>query len=158
MGASTTLISQGSTTHSNSQWTLGFSSGPSWSSFDQLKNAGASALSGIQPGCVGTVSTKSGIYTILNAADFQRLLGLATEINRLRTGVRLVLSSARFFRKHRDQESINLLIESAEMLAESSVLPERTGHDEFVISLKELEENNGEDLDLQNIPRPTLKK
>lgn len=140
---------------SPSSWSLELQPGPFWSSYDQLKQAGSTALDRIQPHSVGTVVTKSGLYRILRDMDYQKLVGLAADVHRIKTGVRFVVNVARVVQKHRDQESIDLLIESVAMLGESKVLPEREGHGQFEISAEEAAENAEED-DLVAIPRPNL--
>lgn len=88
--------------------------------------------------------------------DFQRLIGIASEIHRIKAGVTIVLSAAKVVQKHKDEESIELLVKSAALLEESSVLPERDGHDSFHITPNEVLENAEDDLDLEDIPRPSM--
>ena len=87
--------------------------------------------------------------------DFQKLLGLASEVHRLKDGITIVLQAAKVVAKHKDQESISLLITSASMLSESNVLPERVGHDLFEVAKGDMTENDGDDIDLESIPRPS---
>ena len=127
--------------------------GPAWLSFEQFRIGGAAALSEIAPSQVGTLSSKTGVFRVVRDDDFQRLLGLATEVHRLRSGVRVVMRAARVVLKHNDRESIELLVESAASLADSCIPPERKGHAPFEITEEERAENN-ESLDQSAIPRP----
>jgi hypothetical protein len=105
---------------------------------------------------VATLVGKQGMFRILRDDDFQRLLGLASEVHRVRGGVRVVVQAARVVAKHKDQDSVELLIRTVSMLGESPVLPEREGHEGFALTEKEIAENAGDDFDVTtaNIPRP----
>lgn len=142
----------GATTQS--RWRLDLIPGPYWNSFEQLRVAGSSALDGIEPNSVATVSTKCGVYRILRDGDYQRLLGLAADVHRIKSGITFILSAARFVQKHKDEESINLLIQSVDMLGGSCALPERDGHGEFEITPEEAAENT-DDFDITAIRRPS---
>ncbi len=144
---------QMASTHSS--WFPGLTPGPYWGSFENFRTSGNTALESIRTGCVGTLSTKAGVFRILRDDDFQRLIGLAAEVHRIRDGITFIVSAARVVQKHRDEESIQHLIESVSLLGGSPVLPVRDGHDRFRISADEVSENS-EDLDLTTIPRPTL--
>jgi hypothetical protein len=132
------------------------SPGPYWGSFEQLRTSKSSSLDAIKAGSIGTLSTKSGVFRIIRDQDFQQLIGIASEIHRIKAGVTFVLSAAKVVQKHSDKESIELLVRSAAMLGESSVLPERDGHERFVITPEEALENAEDDLDLAEIPRPAM--
>ena len=133
------------------------SPGPYWTSFEQFRTSGVSALESIKPSQVATLSGKSGVYRILRDTDFQRLVGLASDVHRIKGGITVVMQAAKVFAKHKDQESVELLIKSVSMLTESNILPEKQGHDAFEITPEEVA-NNGEDLNLTaaSIPRPKL--
>jgi hypothetical protein len=150
-------LSEGSTTQfgNSAFWSLQLQPGPYWSSYDQLKQSGSTALERIKPLCVGTVATKTGVYRILRDTDYQKLIGLAADVHRLKTGVRFVVNVAKVVEKHRDQESIDLLVQTVAMLGESPVLPERDGHQQFEISPEEAAANT-EEIDFDRIPRPSL--
>jgi hypothetical protein len=131
--------------------------GPEWRSFEQFRVAGAAALESLGPGAVATLQAKCGTFRILRDDDFQRLLGLATEVHRLKQGLTIVLTAARIVAKHpNDPDGIELLCKSASFLNESSVLPERDGHETFQITAEEAGETREEDLDLSAIRRPAL--
>ena len=104
---------------------------------------------------VATLNSKSATYRILRDDDFQKLLGLASEVHRIKNGITFVVKAAKIVAKHKDQESIELLIQSVSMLGDSRVLPERDGHDQFQITAEEIAENADDDFDVNAaIPRP----
>ena len=139
-----------------SSWTPILTQGPYWGSFEQFRTSGTTSLEGIRPGMVATLNGKSATFRILRDDDFQKLLGLASEVHRIRNGVTFVVKAAKIVAKHQDRESIELLIQSVSMLGESHVLPERDGHDQFQITPEEIAECAGDDFDINtvNIPRP----
>jgi len=57
--------------------------------------------------------------------------------------------------KHKNQESMGLLLHSAMMLNESRVLPERDKHDKFEITAEDFAKSSDE-IDLNGIPCPTV--
>jgi hypothetical protein len=61
-----------------------------WNSFEQFRTSGANALTSIIPGTVGTLHTKTGQYRIVTEGDFQRLLGMARDVERLQQGLNVV--------------------------------------------------------------------
>jgi hypothetical protein len=129
--------------------------GPYWASFEQFRTSGSTSLEGIRAGMVATLNSKSATYRILRDDDFQKLLGLASEVHRIKNGITFVVKAAKIVAKHKDQESIELLIQSVSMLGESRVLPERDGHDQFQITAEEIAENADDDFDVNAaIPRP----
>jgi hypothetical protein len=138
----------------SSGWSLALKPGPYWGSFEQFRTSGSTTLETIHPNSVGTLSTKTGSYRILRDRDFQRLVGLAAEVHRIKAGVTFVMQAAKVVQKHKDEDTIELLIKSVAMLGESRALPEREGHDRFEITPEEAAEN-AEDSDL-TIPRPAL--
>jgi hypothetical protein len=110
-------------------------------------------------GSIATLKIKSKTYRIIRDDDFQRLLGLASSVHRLKGGLTVAIKAARVVAKHPDDpESIDMLVHSVSMLSESSILPERQGHGEFQITPEEAEEF-GDDSGVvraSDIPRPTL--
>ena len=139
-----------------SNWAPILTQGPYWPSFEQFRTSGSTSLEGILPGTVATLNGKSGMYRILRDDDFQKLLGLAAEVHRIKNGVPFVVKAATIVAKHKDQDSIELLIQSVSLLGESRVLAERDGHGQFEITAEEIAENAGDDFDVNaaTIPRP----
>jgi hypothetical protein len=147
-----------STTAAVSNWAPTLIPGPEWRSFEQFRVAGGSALEGVMLGSVATLHIKSKVFRILRDDDFQRVVGLASEVHRLKQGITFVIKAAKVVAKYpNDRESMELLFQSASMLSDSSTLPEREGHDSFQLTPQEAEEYK-EDLRIpaSEIPRPTL--
>jgi hypothetical protein len=96
-----------------------------WNSFEQFRTAGANSLSTIAPGTVGTLQTKIGQYRILNEVDFQQLVGIAAEVERLQQGLNIVMKAVRVVENHpEDTDTLALLTETVAMLGNiSTVLP-----------------------------------
>ena len=70
----------------------------------------------------------------------------------------MVVQAAKIVAKHPDQEHVQLLIQSASMVAGSPVLPMREGHEAFRLTPEEEAELASDDFDLEaaEIPRPSL--
>jgi hypothetical protein len=132
--------------------------GPSWNSFEQLRVGGNAALDAIPKHSVATLRSKTGTFRVLHEEDFQRLFGLASEIHRLKGGLKLIISAARVYSKFRDNEHEALLMDAVSAFAGSPVLPERDGHAEFEITAEEKAAQGSDDFDVEtaNIPRPEL--
>jgi hypothetical protein len=141
-----------------SNWSPALVPGPEWRSFEQLRLAGSTALEAICPGQVATVQIKSKTFRLLCDYDFQKLVGLAAEVHRLRQGITFVVQAARIVAKHpNDSDGIELLCQSASMLGESNLLPVRPGHDRFEISRDEVSQHADDDLVIpESMPRPKL--
>ena len=119
---------------------------------------GNTALDGIVAGSVATLHSRSGTFRIVRDDDFQKLLGLASEVHRLKQGLTFVVGAAKVVAKHKDLESVELLIQSVAMLGESRVLPQREGHNELSMTPEEVRESGADDFDVDTlqIPRPVL--
>ena len=132
--------------------------GPTWTSFEQFRRGGGGALEDIPPHGVGTLRGKTGTFRLVREEDFQRLLGLATDIHRLQKGLSFVIQAAKVLAKHPDHEHLQLLIQSASMIAGSPILPVRDGHEAFRLTAQEEADQSSDDFDLQTaeIPRPVL--
>jgi hypothetical protein len=100
----------------------------SWNSFEQFRTSGANTLATITPGTVGTLQTKTGQYRILNENDFQQLVGLATDVERLQQGLSVVMRAVRVVENHpEDADTLALLVETVSMLGSiSTVLPTKS--------------------------------
>jgi len=129
--------------------------GPSWSSFEKFRTEGAKALESLKNGKLATLHTKTGQYRILEEQDFQKLLGLARDVERLRGGLRIVTQAIRVVQKHpEDTDSLNLLVEAVMMLGS---LPELPTRDRFESPVPENIDVDPEDeviLDPGKIERP----
>jgi hypothetical protein len=134
---------------------LNLQNGPNWPSFEKFRTEGGKALESVKSGTVATLNTKTGQYRILEEQDFQSLLGLARDVDRLRGGLRVISHSVRVVQKHRDVESIDLLIEAIAMLGGLPELPTRSSFGPLMpedgIDVDEDDEVN---LDPNTIKRP----
>ena len=134
---------------------LNLQNGPNWTSFEKFRTEGGKALESVKSGTVATLNTKTGQYRILEEQDFQHLLGLARDVDRLRGGLRVISSSVRVVQKHPDVESIDLLIEAIAMLGGLPELPTRSSFEPLLpedgIDVDEDDEVN---LDPTTIKRP----
>ncbi len=118
---------------------LSFQSGQVWASFEQFRLEGGKALSAVKDGTVATLHTKSGQYRILEEHDFQKLFGLARDIDRLRGGLRVVTLAVRAVQKHPDAETLNVLAEAVAMLGSLPELPVRERFEALLPEGEELE-------------------
>ena len=130
--------------------------GPVWTSFEHFRKGGSAVLESIPEHGVATLRSKAGVFRILRDADFQTLVGLASDVSRLQTGLRFVVKAARVALKHPDKEHVELLIHSASMITEAPELPQRADHESFQFTPDEPSEEASEDFDLNtaDIPRP----
>lgn len=130
-------------------------SGPSWSSFEKFRAEGAKALESIKDGTVATLHTKTGQYRILEEHDFQKLLGLARDMERLRGGLRVVVKAVRIVQKHPDDpDSLNLLAEAVAMLGGLPELSTHKGFEHLIPEGLDVEPDDEVTLDPNQIERP----
>lgn len=130
--------------------------GPTWSSFEQFRKGGSASLEEIPEHGVGTLVGRGVTYRILREADFQNLVGLAVDVQRLQQGLNVVIQAAKVVAKYPDHEHVQLLVHSAALFAGSPVLPTRDGHDAFQLTQEEVDAQASDDFNLENaeIPRP----
>ncbi len=129
-------------------------SGPSWPSFEKFRTEGAKALESLKKGKVATLHTKTGQYRILEEHDFQKLLGLARDVERLRKGMRILMQTVRVVQKHPDVESLNLLAQTVTMLGSLPELPTSEGFEPLLPEGIDLDPDDEVELDLAQIKRP----
>lgn len=133
--------------------------GPTWNGFEDIRKGGVGALRSIPPCGVATLNSKAGSFRVIRSDDFQRLLGIASEVNRLQAGLKIVLQAVKVYVKDHDKDAEDLLLQSVSFLAQSPMLPERKGHEAFRLSQEELESSQSEDdFDVlsEDIPTPKL--
>ena len=107
--------------------------GPDWPSFEQFRTGGSSCLDDVHKGRIGTLRTKGGVFRIVDDDDFQSLLGLASEVERLRNGLSTMVHAAKVIREHPDSPSaIDLLIHVANQYSGVPVFPVRGGNESVV--------------------------
>ncbi len=117
--------------------------GPEWASFEQFRTGGVAALESIKPGQAGTLRTKAGSYRILNERDFQNLIGLASEVERLRNGFTTIVHAVRVVKENPQSSSaVELLVHVATQCSTSPVLPTRVGHAELAPEPAEVPEDD----------------
>jgi hypothetical protein len=114
----------------------------SWSSFDKFKLEGATALERVANGSVGLLTTKSGQYRILTDSDFQSLLGLASEVRRIKEGLNAIIATATVARRHRDSESLEALMQVVIAVGDLPRLPSNA--QVTALNLEELETDSGD--------------
>lgn len=137
------------------QRVLDLKAGPSWSSFDKFRNEGANALESVKDGTVATLQTKTGQYRVLAEQDFQALLGLARDVDRLRGGLRVVVKAVRIVQKHPDDsDGLNLLAEAVTMLGGLPELPTRGSFDQMLPEDNDMDPDDEVTLDPNQIERP----
>jgi hypothetical protein len=100
--------------------------GVEWPSFEQFRSGGASGLDAVGDGRVGTLRTKNGLFRILDERDFQTLLGLASEVDRLRDSLATIVRAARVVRENPSSASaLDLLMHVASQHAAERIVLER---------------------------------
>jgi hypothetical protein len=137
--------------------TLGtyFKPGPSWSSFERFRLSGPGALDSVNSGAIGILRVKESQYRILSESDFQYLLGLAAEVDRLKNGLKVVLCAAKVVQMHHDEPSMETLRAALAIIVNIPELPVRRDFDS--IEPEGLFENTGQDedeIEIDNIVRP----
>ena len=113
------------TSLSSVKFSSALAQGPSWTSFERFRVQGASALSQIKLGAVGTLTSQGQQFRLLHESDFQQLVGLARETDRTRQGLRVIHAAVRTVQEHPGNSSLNTLVEAALLLSESPALPVR---------------------------------
>jgi hypothetical protein len=106
---------------------LNLSLGPQFASFDKLKSTGSNALDVVKQGVIAKLETKTGGYVILEESDFQRLLGLARDVQRLRDGLELVIAAVEAVELHQDQVTIETHVRATKVVGRVPVLPTQDG-------------------------------
>jgi hypothetical protein len=133
-----------------------FKPGPSWPSFENFRVSGVGALGEIHSGRIGLLHVRGAQYRIISESDFQHLLGLATEVDRLREGLKVVICAARVVAMHKDELSIETLTAALSMIVKVPELPVRS--DFGYIEPEGLPESvsiDDDEVELDNILRPS---
>jgi hypothetical protein len=104
---------------------LAIKPGRIWESWEKLRVGGQAELAALKPGEVGILHTKSGTFRIMREADFQVLYGQARDAERLSGGFSLMLTAARAVSKHRDDTTVNMLVETLTFIGDMPALPTR---------------------------------
>lgn len=142
-------------TQSSTAQALRLSPGEHWHSFEQLRTAGVNAIHKVTPGTVGTLQTKNGQYRLLTEADFQKLVGVAGDIERLQQGLNVVMRAIRVVQNHpEDSETLALLVETVTMLGMDTVLPTRSSFPPLELENIAVESDDEVTIDPAQIQRP----
>jgi hypothetical protein len=104
---------------------LHLKTGTAWRSFEKFRVEGARGLEAINDGTFASLQTKTNQYRILTESDFQKLYGLAKDVDRLRLGFRVVVSAVRAVQKHPDEQTIVVLFDAVQILGSLPELPIR---------------------------------
>lgn len=122
--------------------TIQFKPAATWLSFDKFKLEGATALERVQNGSVGTLITKTGQYRILTEPDYQGLLGLASEVRRMKEGLNAIIATATVARLHRDTATLDALMQVVIAVGD---LPRLPSNDQITALKLETDENDTDD-------------
>ena len=108
--------------------------GPEWASFEQFRTRGSAALDGVGSGSVGGLRSKAGVFRILSDQDFQSLVGLASEVERLKSGLTTLLHAIQVVRENPASSSaMDLLQHVAMQYVGTPLLAVRRGHEPAVL-------------------------
>jgi len=106
--------------------------GPQWDSFDKMRldDGRNEKLASLGHGVMGELGLKGGRSVMLiDKGDFQTLLASNREIERLRNGMRVVVSAVKLVKNHPDdQDTVNHLIEVVMALGITPTLAISQGH------------------------------
>lgn len=128
--------------------------GSTWSSFEKFRQEGAQALEPIKNGVVAILHTKTGQYRIVEERDFQKMYGLARDVDRWRGGVRVVFSAARALQKHPDdKDTMNVLLESVTLLGSLPELPTCQSFEPLMVENDEVGDDDEVILDPKELKR-----
>ena len=88
--------------------------GPVWASFEQFRIAGSGGVETVTAGRVGTLRTKTGVFRVIRDEDFQTLVGLASEVRRMKGGLTTLIHAVKVVRDHPESPSaVDLLLHIA---------------------------------------------
>jgi len=128
--------------------------GSKWLSFEKFRTEGAKSLDSIKNGNIAILHTKTGQYRIIEEQDFQQMLGLARDVDRLRRGLRVLSRTVRVVQKHPDIDTINLLIEAVATLGTLPELPTRDRFEPLIPESLDADIDDEVDVDPDLVARP----
>lgn len=136
--------------------TLDIRPGRVWKSFEQFRTGGQNELSALGAGEMGQLLTKTGSFRILHEEDFQRLYGLARDVERVQGGLRVIIAAARSARRHQDDDTLQTLLEAVAVCADFPVLATRPAEESIEPEGLPLTDDDldGIILDPALVPRP----
>jgi hypothetical protein len=104
---------------------LALKPGRVWKSWEQFRTGGQTELATLEMGEVGQLITRSGSFRVLREDDFQHLAGLARDVDRVQGGLNVIITAARAVREHRDEATVNTLVEVLTYIGDIPALPTR---------------------------------
>jgi hypothetical protein len=111
--------------------TLSLVPGASWNSFEKFRTSGSAGLTSLPRHSVSKLSAGNRRFCVIDEDDFQVLLGLASEVDRSRKGLNVVVEAIQIAVKHPDKEHMQHVLSSLSMVAQTPLLPVRQGHAPF---------------------------
>ena len=108
---------------------------------------------------VACLQVKGARYRILRDSDFLRLLGKASEANRIQRGFRCIRHALEIWKTNHDQRVLELAIDVTSFIADSPSLPEQAGHERFEFQPHDCTASESkDDFDIlkDEIPTPAL--
>jgi len=130
--------------------------GPVWKSFEQFCKGDEAALNSIPDHGVGMIVNEISQFRIMREDDFQRLIGLATEVQRIQKAFNIALQNAKAAAQHPDKDHMDRFIKSATSLGDNLVFSTRDGLGQYQLTQDEICTQDVEEFDLAEIPRPRL--
>ena len=136
---------------------LAFRVGRVWTSFEQFRTGGQSELATLGLGEIGQLRTRHGSFRILRDEDFLHLYGLARDVERVQGGLRVIIAAAHSAKAHRDDVTLEALVEAVAVCANFPTLPTRPAEGPIEIEVDadiEPDDLDGISLDPATVPRP----
>ena len=130
--------------------------GPVWKSLEQFCRGDEAALNNIPDHGVGVIVHEITHFRIMREDDFQRLIGLATEVQRIQQAFNIALQNAKAAAQHPDNDHMERFIKSATSLGDNLVFSTRDGLGQFQLTQDEISAQDVEDLDFEEISQPRL--
>ena len=128
--------------------------GPVWKSFEQFCRGDEAALNNIPDHGVGVIVHEITHFRIMREDDFQRLIGLAAEVQRILQAFNIALQNAKAAAQHPDNDHMERFIKSATSLGDNLVFPTCDGLGQYQLTQDEIDTQDVEEFDLSEIPRP----
>lgn len=127
-----------------------------WKSFEKFRTGGQSELTALGPGEIGQLLTRTGSFRVLREDDFQHLYGLARDIERVQGGLRVIIAAARSAEQHRDEVTLQALVEAVAVCANFPALPARSADEPVEPEGLPLDQDDLDDIviDPAAVPRP----
>jgi hypothetical protein len=140
-----------------SEQSHGLTPGPQWTSFEQFRKGGSEPQA-VDGGAVGVLLSKSGVYRILRDEDYQRLIGLASEVDRIRGSLTMLARAAEVVRENPSSAAARQLLQYfADQWQGGTAPPVRRGHEPWKPEPVPLEPDDEPILDAAELGEPAEK-